>query len=217
MICGNCGYDWKPRKSSPKACPRCKYRLDYPKKRMEDPLSDSLEVERGFKRTAHVMSIITSRLEKEDIVPVIVGGSAVEFYTRDWYATSDIDLAIDKAKREGFRKVMEEMGFKKDGRMFAREDLGLYIEIPADIQDISMENLTRLDLENGHVYFIGIEDLIIDRIQAAEHWKSDADLEQAKRIAASFYEDVDWDLIRMLCREESSEKMLDKLLKEVKG
>ncbi len=162
------------------------------------------------------MSIITTKLEKEGVVPVILGGSAVEFYTMDWYATSDIDLAIDKAKRDIFQEVMADLGFTREGRMWIREDLGLYIEIPADTRDISMENLTKLELENGHVYFIGLEELIFDRIQAAEHWKSDSDLEQAVRIGSSFYDDIDWDLIRKLCREGSSEKMLKKLLKEVK-
>lgn len=216
MICSNCGYEWKPRKRFPKACPRCKYRLDYPRRGTDDPLSGSLEIERGFKRTAYVMSIITTKLEKEGVVPVILGGSAVEFYTMDWYATSDIDLAIDKAKRDIFQEVMADLGFTREGRMWIREDLGLYIEIPADTRDISMENLTKLELENGHVYFIGLEELIFDRIQAAEHWKSDSDLEQAVRIGSSFYDDIDWDLIRKLCREGSSEKMLKKLLKEVK-
>ena len=27
--CGKCGYGWIPRKEKPKACPRCKSRLDW--------------------------------------------------------------------------------------------------------------------------------------------------------------------------------------------
>lgn len=27
--CSKCGYDWIPRKEKPKACPRCKTRLDW--------------------------------------------------------------------------------------------------------------------------------------------------------------------------------------------
>ncbi len=29
MRCFKCNYDWESRKESPKACPRCKTRLDY--------------------------------------------------------------------------------------------------------------------------------------------------------------------------------------------
>lgn len=35
--CSRCSYVWEPRKSDPKACPRCKVRLDYfPKKSVEE-------------------------------------------------------------------------------------------------------------------------------------------------------------------------------------
>ena len=34
MICPKCSYEWESRKPNPKACPRCKARLDYkPKKK----------------------------------------------------------------------------------------------------------------------------------------------------------------------------------------
>lgn len=32
MTCKRCGYEWAPRVKVPKACPRCKTRLDAPKK-----------------------------------------------------------------------------------------------------------------------------------------------------------------------------------------
>ena len=58
------------------------------------------------------MAILTKKIEKKGIKPVIVGEAAVEFYTRDWYSTGDIDLAIDKGKRREFDMVMKEFGFK---------------------------------------------------------------------------------------------------------
>jgi predicted Zn-ribbon and HTH transcriptional regulator len=35
MICPNCYYEWTPRTKNPKACPRCKSRLDYRSKKKE--------------------------------------------------------------------------------------------------------------------------------------------------------------------------------------
>lgn len=32
MMCKSCDYEWESRKEEPKACPRCKTRLDYVKK-----------------------------------------------------------------------------------------------------------------------------------------------------------------------------------------
>ncbi len=215
MKCPKCDYEWIPRKKDPKACPRCKRRLDYYKKK-DDPLSEVMSMERGFQRTTYVMSIITERLKDEGILPVIVGGAAVEFYTRDWYATGDIDLAIDNKKREEFQDIMEEFGFDREGRMWVREDLNLYIEIPADIKDISKDRITEVKTEKGSAYMIGLEDILFDRIQAAEHWKSEGDREQAIRIGAAFYDDINWEIVRKRCKKELSEGMLDKVLEAIK-
>lgn len=214
MKCPYCSYQWKSRTKKPKACPRCKRRLDYPRGR-EDELSKAGDIERGFKRTMYVMSILTERLGEKGIMPVIVGGAAVEFYTRDWYATTDIDLAIDKNKRKGFNEVMDEFGFEKEGRMWIREDLNLYIEIPADLSDISKERLTEVETEEGHAYIIGLEEIIFDRIQAAERLDSESDKQQALRIGRTFYDDIDWNYVRKRCEEEFSINKLDELLEEI--
>ncbi|MBS3816552.1 MAG: nucleotidyltransferase [Candidatus Thermoplasmatota archaeon] len=161
------------------------------------------------------MSILTERLEEKGITPVVIGGAAVEFYTRDWYSTGDIDLAIDKRKRDEFHEVMEEFDFEKEGRMWTREDLNLYVEIPGDINDIDEERLTEVETEAGRTYVIGLEDIIFDRIQAAEHWESKSDREQAVRMGASFYDEIDWDHVRKRCKKELSEEMLDEVLEEI--
>lgn len=215
MKCPYCGYEWKTRKPNPISCPRCKRRFDYP--RLSDPLQKARKMERGFQRNIYVMAILTKKLEKKGIKPVIVGGVAVEFYTRDWYATGDIDLAIGKSKKKVFDDLMEEMGFVKKGRLWARVDLGLYIETPADIRDINMERVTVVETDEGEAYVIGIEDIIFDRIQAAEHWKSEADREQATRMAILFYDVIDWNYLKKKCKEAGSEKMLQTIMEEIKN
>lgn len=212
MICKFCGYEWKPRKPNPIACPRCKRRFDYPlRKVVEDVIADARKVERGFQRTLYVMSILTPRLEDEGVMAVIVGGAAVEFYTRDWYATGDIDLAINRGRRKELGNVLEEMGFTKLGRMWIREDLSLYIEAPGDVKDIDPDRVTKVDTDLGYVYIIGLEDIIFDRVQAAEHWKSESDREQAVRMASQFWDQIDWNYIRVNCEKEGSVKMLKKV------
>jgi len=138
-------------------------------------------------------------------------------FQRNIYATGDIDLAIDKRKRKVFDEVVKKAGFIKHGRMWVREDLNLYIETPADIGDINMEKITVVETDEGNAYLIGLEDIIFDRVQAAKHWESEADKEQAIRIASLFYEDIDWDYIRKNCKKAGSEKMLDVVMKEAKN
>ncbi|MDP6157125.1 MAG: hypothetical protein QGH39_08905 [Candidatus Thermoplasmatota archaeon] len=213
MNCPYCSYDWQPRKEKPLACPRCKRRLDFPR-RTGDPLARANSIERGFQRTIYVMSILTPEFEKSGIIPVIIGGSAVEFYTRDWYATGDIDLAIDKTRGSGIEAIMDGFRFKRSGRMWIRDDLSLYVEFPGDVDDLDRERLMRVDSDRGHAYFIGLEDIIFDRIEAAEHWKSEGDREQAIRMAAVFYDEIDWDYLGKKCRGADSEEMLKRIKKE---
>jgi hypothetical protein len=218
MKCKFCDYEWKPRKPKPVACPRCKRRFDYPMGIVEeDPIAKAKNIERGFQRTIYVMSVLTPRLEERGVRAVVVGGAAVEFYTRDWYATGDIDLAVNKGKRKEVDEVFEKMGLKKAGRMWVREDLSLYIEAPGDVADIDLDKVTKIDTDAGFAYVIGLEDIIFDRIQAAEHWKSESDKEQAIRMAAMFYDEIDWKYLRNKCIEEGSEKMMRKVKEAAKS
>jgi hypothetical protein len=218
MECQFCGYEWKPRKPNPVACPRCKRRFDYPlRNAVDDVIVEAKKVERGFQRTIFVMSILTPKLEDEGVLAVVVGGAAVEFYTRDWYATGDIDLAINKGERKNLGKILEEMGFAPMGRMWVREELGLYIEAPGDVKDIDPKKVTKVDTDSGYAYIIGLEDIIFDRIQAAEHWKSTSDQEQAIRMASEYWDKIDWKYLLTKCKEERSEKMLKKVKEAAKN
>lgn len=90
-------------------------------------LSKAKSVERGYKRTLYVMSLICNELKRYKIKPVIIGGAAVEFYTRDWYSTLDVDLAIGANEAEIIGKVLEELNFKREGRHWVRYDLNIEI------------------------------------------------------------------------------------------
>jgi len=216
MRCKFCGYEWKPRKVHPVSCPRCKRRFDYVSQ-STDILARAKHIERGFQRTIYVMSLLTPLLEENGVKAVIVGGAAVEFYTRNWYATGDIDLAINKEKKHQFKDVLEKAGFTPYGRMWFREDINTYIEAPADINDIDINKVTKVETDAGYAYIIGMEDIIFDRVQAAEHWKSESDKEQAIRIGAVFYDEIDWDYIYNKCRAANSEKMLRHVMEAAKN
>lgn len=218
MKCEFCQYDWQPRKPNPLSCPRCKRRFDYPAVESSvDILADAKKQERGFQRMLFVMSIITPRLEKIGVKAVVVGGSAVEFYTRDWYATGDIDLAITKEKRDAVKDILTDLGFKNSGRMWVREDLNLYLEMPGDVRDVNTDKVLRVDTESGYAYIIGLEDIILDRLQAAEHWKSESDKEQALRIASMFFDEIDWKYLEKRSRETDTVKILAIVMEAAKN
>lgn len=67
------------------------------------------------------------------------------------------------------------------------------IEIPDSRLDGSLERVLRVDVGDGyHLYVIGIEDLILDRLRAAVHWKSTSDEEWALLLLKTRWNDIDF-------------------------
>lgn len=143
---------------------------------------ESIQTQNRFEFMTEVTAIFTQLMETHNIRPVIVGGLAVEIYTRGQYTTQDIDLVF--SRRDLADKTLVEMGFIKEGRHWYHPELEISIEIPGDmLEDADIEKVTKLHLPSGrHVYVIGIEDIILDRLRACVHWKSSSDCEWGYRM-----------------------------------
>lgn len=150
-----------------------------------------LQSKQQFERMLKVTAILTSLLQEKKLRPVIVGGLAVEIYTRSDYTTADIDLII--SNREAANSILLELGFVKEGRHWYHEELSVSIEIPNDILvDADDDKVIELSLNGGlKVFVIGIEDIILDRLRACIHWRSSSDCEWGKRMFLIHFERLD--------------------------
>ena len=139
-----------------------------------------LESKSTFEKMVQVAALLTKLLEDKHIRPVIVGGLAVEIYTRSDYTTVDIDMIISDRELAG--QILVQLGFSVEGRHWYHEKLMISIEIPNDIlEDADDSKVTELQINNDlKVYVIGIEDIILDRLRACIHWKSTSDCEWEK-------------------------------------
>jgi hypothetical protein len=53
-----------------------------------------------------------------------------------------------------------------------------------------------VELDGGlHCLVIGLEDLIVDRLNACKHWRSEGDCEAAELLVARYRDDLDWDYL----------------------
>ena len=131
--------------------------------------------------------------------PVLVGGSAVAFYTTGNYATQDIDLCYSSSRIDS---VLLPAGFRKDGRYWVHEELDILLECPGSEPP---ERVLRMELKNGdHVYISSIEDMIIDRLCAFAFWDSPSDGEWARVMLESETEEIliDWEYLEKRAGEE---------------
>jgi predicted nucleotidyltransferase len=134
-----------------------------------------LEGKPKFETMFGVASTLTTILEESGLKAVIVGGFAVEIYTRSEYTTVDIDLIF--SRRDIANDTLLNLGFTKEGRHWYHSKLGVSIEIPNDmLENADTNKIIKLNLANQeHVYVIGIEDIILDRLRACIHSKSTSD------------------------------------------
>lgn len=176
-------------------------------------LAKAKEIERLLERKLFLAAILTEALKKEGTKPIIVGGTAVEFYTLSGYSTLDLDLVC--AKRESLGKLLQKLEFKRYGRHWYREDLDLAIEIPGSTLTGSQNKLTRVDIEGIVAYVIGIEDIIADRLNAYVHWKSEEDGRWAKRMMILHREKIDWRYLEDRSRKDKTHNAFKRIKSEV--
>jgi len=144
-----------------------------------------------YRTMVEIAAILTELLEPNGVKPVIVGGLAVEIYTRSQYTTMDVDLIV--SRRDLAKHILEQLGFVQEGRHWYHPEVDASIEIPGEqLAGASEDKITRITLSSGrHVYVIGLEDLILDRLSACVYWKSYLDCEWAQRMVKLHYDILD--------------------------
>lgn len=163
--------------------------------------------EEPFVRRLLLVGILSKYLPTR---PVLVGGNAVEFYTMGGYATGDIDLVYPREQL--IAELLGSWGFGREGRHWVYRELGLYVEVPsAQLEGADRDRLTRVEVDGLPVDVIGLEDLLIDRLSAAVHWRSDEDRHWAYELIRSNLADLDWDYLRCRGREEQVLALLEEL------
>jgi len=173
------------------------------------------KTESPLKKQLLMVALMTRLLEEAGkSAPVIIGGCALSYYSREVYFTADIDLAY--ADREALDKVLNSIGFKKEGRYWVHEGLQLAVEAPASSLQGEEAPLEIVELGEGlQCTIIGVEDLVIDRINACKHWKSEIDCEMAELLVNRYVADLDWAYLERKAALPGNDAVQE--LREMKG
>jgi hypothetical protein len=141
---------------------------------------------------------------------IVVGGSAIEFYTSGQYTSGDIDIV--ETASVSWKKILTEWRFKDQGRIWYSEDLGIVVDFvkPPYTYDVSRTQV--LVTAHGSLRIAAIEDLLVKRLQSAKFWKRPAELEQAKLLAVLHWERIDWAYVRDLAARFDVADLLTSLM-----
>ena len=132
--------------------------------------------------------------------PIVVGGSAVEFYTTGGYMSADVDLVM--LHPEQADRILGAAGFSRLGRYWSLPDTDLLIEFPGQTLTYApgaYDRLTEVELDDGLVAtVIGIEDILIGRLYASVSDRRSNDRRWALEMAALHFDRLDWEAVNAL-------------------
>ena len=123
---------------------------------------------------------------------VVIGGSAVEFYTAASYMTKDIDF-------------------------IAKDDfqISVVVEFPKPPLLGDVSRLTKVKTEYGVAEIIGVEDIILDRLKGREFWQDNNELPEM--MIYSHYDSIDFAYLRKQAEFELISDVLEKAIADVEA
>lgn len=135
-------------------------------------LDKAISIKDSADRIAAIGAVIAEALRSRGQDPILVGGAAVEFFTRGGYSTEDLDFVTEGGVE--VTDVMQSLGFEKIGKDFVDRKRGLYIEFPSGTIAAG-EKFYEIDVDGVPLRIISCEDLVVDRLNAFKFWKSALD------------------------------------------
>lgn len=153
-----------------------------------------LSVKSKLAACVELVGIFNEIMAEHKIKPIVVGGLAVEVYTRCGYFIDDIDIMVQNSRL--LKSVLDKLGFEMVGKHWHSKEVDVGLEIYSLDPQISQERLSHIKLPSGReMYVIGIEDLILDRLKNYYKHSSHHDYEWAFRIYKIHRDTLDIDYL----------------------
>jgi hypothetical protein len=151
-------------------------------------------------------SLVSAIFRERGVELVVVGGSAIEFYTEGAYVSGDIDLCVnDIAAKPDARLRQQLMGLlSASGGPRSWEIGGLYVDLLGVLENTSRTALRRIAGPYGEVRICPLEELIVERILISIYPRECPEARECARklIAAALQNEAetDWQEIRRLAK-----------------
>jgi len=161
-------------------------------------------------RRLHFAALLASAGEVSTDEFIVVGGSAIEFYTSGQYTSGDIDIVTTPSAN--WAKILRAWKFEQQGRIWYSSDLMIVIDFvkPPYTYDVTRTQL--LVTPYGSLRIAAIEDLLVKRLISAKFWKTPGDIEHAKLLAIAHWDGIDWEYVKGLAVRFEVADVLSNLL-----
>jgi hypothetical protein len=169
-------------------------------------------------------SLVSAGFRERGIELVVVGGSAIEFYTEGAYASGDLDLCVAVASTTLTvrlrQEIMAQFGAKGGPRSW--QVSGAFVDVLTSFENAARTPLRILSAPYGEIRVAPIEELIVERIlvsiypqeypparecarkllASALQGEVETDWSEVRRLAESGAYD-NWDEVKVLIHEQA--------------
>ncbi len=148
-------------------------------------------------------SLVSGVFRERGIELVVVGGSAIEFYTEGAYVSGDLDLCLISPRRLDIRTRQDLMGqLKAQGGPRSWQVAGNFVDLLGEVETLSTTPFDELDAAYGVVRLVSPEDLLVERVLISVYPQPDQNAEHcARKLAAvglAGQVEIDWLEVRRL-------------------
>ncbi len=147
-----------------------------------------------LRRSLVTAAILTRALRSLGIEPVVVGGTAVSFYTGGTYESLDLDLIMPGLQPAA--AVLTDLAFARRGAVFRHPRVPVVVDFPPEPLEGERRLVRTVEVEGVAVRVIGVEDVLLERVfldeKEGDHRAGDA----ALAMAVAHWDEIDWDYVR---------------------
>lgn len=154
-------------------------------------------------------SLCSALFAARGIELVVVGGSAIEFYTEGAYTSGDVDLCIVSARQPLTARLRQEiMGqLGAHGGPRSWEVAGTFVDVLGTFENLARTGVRTIAAPLGPVRVAPVEELIVERILVSNYPQDyPPALDCAKKLLASALAaevEVDWNEVRRLSQDRA--------------
>ena len=116
-------------------------------------------------------SLVSAVFRERGVELVVVGGSAIEFYTEGAYVSGDIDMCVDSSVTALTIRLRQEImaQLQATGGPRSWQVGGLYVDVLANYENLARTPIRRLDGPCGQVRISPVEELIVERVLISKY------------------------------------------------
>lgn len=160
-------------------------------------------------------ALLASGLRASGTEFIVVGGSAIEFYTRGQYTSGDIDVVYTGSVEVD--KPLRQWRFIRHGRIWLNERLGIVLDFVKPPYTGDLNRTQALETPYGSIRLAAIEDLIVKRLASTKHWRRPRDADHAQLLAAGYEDRIHWGYVERLAVQYEVEDLLADLRRWLAG